>query len=261
MDLVYAQGDSETGDPEKVFSLAFLDLQLLMSRYRSLYRESSQEHQLANPRLTELLNNLGMVAHLGVKDTGRCLISAKVVDEELLIRIETKILIAGPEEIGQNQIHLPQTCQHVQTRREVFWPSEMDWWSQSKWENTLVYRTRVGVPYRCRFCHTEYLATVKKEPESKSYLVEVSVWKNLGSFKSSSHEKWQRHLSHENTQEHLPENQCGHGFIHYRFESANEGDILKERAGWLSKLPLKEESNYRFLLPSHYFDFSLAPNS
>ena len=195
VDLVYAQGDPETGDPEKVFSLAFLNLQLLMSRYRSLCRQSSQEDQLSDPRLTKLLSNLGMVAHLGVENRGRCVMSAKVVDDELIIRMETQILVTGPEEFAQIQMHLPQTCRHVQTRGDVFGLPEICWWLQPKWQNTLVYQTNDGIPYRCVHCHTTYLAKIKKEPESENYLVKVSVWKNLGSFISHDDEEWQKHLS------------------------------------------------------------------
>ena len=196
VDLVYAQGNPETGDPEKVFSLAFLNLQLLMSRYRYLCRQSSQEDQLSDPRLTELLSNLGMVAHLGVEDRGRCVTSAEVVDDELIIRMETQILVAGPEEFGQIQMHLPQACQHVQTRGDIFWLPEICWWLQPNWQNTLVYQTHDGIPHRCAHCHTKYLAKIKKESESENYLVEVSVWKNLGSFIShEDDEEWQKHLS------------------------------------------------------------------
>lgn len=254
VDLVYAQGDPGTGAPKKVFSLAFLNLQLLMSRYRSLCPESSQEHQPSDPRLTELLNNLYMVAYLGLEDTGLCVTSAKVVNDELIIRMETQILLAGPEEFGQIQMHLPQTCRHVPTRREIFWPSNMDWWAQPKWENTLVYQTHSGVPYRCAYCHTEYLATVEKESDSESYLVEVSVWKNLGSFKSPDDEKWQSHLPHGKIQEPLAEHLIYHGIIFHLFESAGEKDLLNERPGWLSEPPKKNGTNLGFLLPSHYFD-------
>ena len=196
VDLVYAQGDPETGDPEKVFSLVFLNLQLLMSRYRSLRRESSQEDQLSDPRLTELLSNLGMVAHLGVEDRGRCVTSAEVMDDELIIRIETQISVTGPEEFGQIQMHLPQACRHVQTRGDIFGVPEICWWLQPNWHNPLVYQTHRGIPHRCEHCHTKYLAKIQKEPETKNYLVEVSVWKNLGSFIShEDDEKWRKHLS------------------------------------------------------------------
>ena len=254
MDLVYAQGNPEMGDPEKVFSLAFLDLQLLMSRYRSLRRESSQQHRLSDPRATELLNNLCMVSYLGVEDTGRCMTSAKVVGDELIIKLETQIGIAGPEEIEQIQMHLPQTCQHVQTRGDIFWPSKIDWWSQPNWQDTLVYQSHVGIPYRCACCHTEYLAEVKKESKTENYLVEVSVWKNLGSFKSHDDGKWQGHLSRGELEERLTEGHC-HGIIRHVYESADEEDPLNERPGWMSNLPL------RSLLPSHYFDSTLARNS
>ena len=243
VDLVYAQGDPDTGAPDKVFSLAFLNLQLLMSRYRSLYRDPSQDHQLLDARLTELLENLGMVAYFGVGDTGQCVTSAKVVADELIIKIETQIPLADPQELEKIQMHLPQTCQHVQTRRDIFWPSNMDWWSQPKWEDRLVYWTHVGVPYRCAYCHTEYLATIMKEPESESYLVEVSVWKNLGSFKSPSDEKWQSHLLREKIGERLGGSQIYHGVIYHLFESADEEDPLNEQPGWLAKLPRKNESN------------------
>ena len=194
MDLVYAQGDPETGDPEKVFSLAFLNLQLLMSRYRSLCRESSQENQLSDPRLTELLNNLAMVAYLGVEVTGRCMTSAKVVHGELIIRMETQILVAAPEEFGQIQTHLPRTCQHVRTRPGGFSGYKIYWWLQPSWLNTLVHQGRADISYRCPYCQTKFLANIKKEPESENYLVEVSVWKNLGSLKLHGDEQWQRHV-------------------------------------------------------------------
>ena len=242
VELVYAQGDPGRGAPEKVFSLAFLNLQLLMSRYRSLCPESSEEHRLSDPRLTELLNNLRMVAYLGLENTGRCVTSAKVVNDELIIRMETQILLAGPEDFGPNQMHLPQTCRHVPTRREVFWPSNMDWWAQPKWEDTLVYQTHSGVPYRCPYCHTEYLATIEKEPDSESYLVEVSVWKNLGSFKSPDDEKWHSHFSYGKI-EWFVESQVNHGIIFHLFEFADKEDPLNERAGWLSKPPTKNETN------------------
>ena len=97
LDLVYAQGDSGTGAPGKVYSLAFLGLQLLMSHYRALRRNSPQDHQLSDPRLTELLDNLRMVAHFGVRDKGRCVIDARVVDDELLVRMQTQILLTDPK--------------------------------------------------------------------------------------------------------------------------------------------------------------------
>ena len=243
VDLVYAQGDPDMGAPEKVFSLAFMNLQLLMSRYRSLCRESSQEHRLSEPRLTELLNNLRMVAYLGVEDTGRCVTSAKVVKDELIIRMETQIPLADPEVFGKIQLHLPQTCQHVPTRRDIFWPSNMDRWSQPKWEDMLVYQTHSGIPWRCAYCHTEYLATIQRVPESESYLVEVSLWKNLGSFKSSSDEKWQSHLSHGKVQKRLAYYQMYHGIIYHLFEFADKKDPLKAQASWLCKPPMMHELN------------------
>lgn len=193
LDLVYAQGNPEWGYPEKVFSLAFLNLQLLMSCYRSLCRESSQENQLSDPRLTELLNNLAMVAYLGVEGKGQCMTSAKVVDDELIIRMETRILVVGPEEWDNHiQMHLPRVCRHVRTWGEFFLqPPDIHYWLQGYWQKAPVHQGQ------CAFCRTRFLAEIKKEPESKKYLVEFSVWKNLGSFKSHDDEEWRRHLPHE----------------------------------------------------------------
>ena len=234
VDLIYAQGDPGTGAPAKVFSLAFLNLQLLMGRYRSLCREISQEQQLSDPRLIELLKSLHMVAYFGMRETGQCVTNVKVVDDELLIRMESQIPLASPKDFGQIQTYLPQTCQHVPTRRDIFWPSDMDWWAQPKWEKMVVYLTHSGVPYRCAYCYTEYLAIVQKKPESEDYLVKVVVWKNLGSLKSPSDEKWQSHLSHGDIEESSVKPQVDHGIIYHLFESADEEDTFDAGEGWLS---------------------------
>ena len=234
LDLVYAQGDSRTGAPSKVYSLASLDLQLLMSHHRALRRDTSQD-QLSDPRVTDLLNNLRMVAHFGVADKGRCVIDARVVDDELLIRMKTQIQLADPKNFDQIQMHLPETCQHVSTRGDIFWPSNMDWWAQPKWENTLVYRTHIGMPYRCGYCHTEYLATIEKGPQMANYLVKVTVWKNLGSFKSPFDKKWQRHLYHGEIPQWYIKPQISHGMIYHMFEYADEDGTLSKKEGWLCK--------------------------
>ena len=227
LDLVYAQGDSETGAPSKLYSLASLDLQLLMSHYRSLRRNSSQDLQPSDPQLTDLLNNLHMVAHFGVGDKGRCVIDARVVDDELLLRMTTQILLADPKKFEQIQMYLPETCHHVSTPGDIFWPSNMvDWGRQPKWENVLVYRTNNGVPYRCGYCHTEYLATIKKEPQTGNYLVKVSVWKNLGSFKRPFDEIWQRHLYRTGIPQLYIKPRISHRMIYHMFEHADEEGAL-----------------------------------
>lgn len=235
LDLVYAQGDSETGAPSKVYSLAFLGLQLLMSHYHALRRDTPQDHQLSDSRLTDLLDNLHMVAHFGVGDKGRCVIDARVVDDELLIRMQTQILLADAKGFEEIQIHLPETCQHVSTRGDIFWPSNMELWDQPIWEKTCVYRSHRGVPYRCRYCHTEYLATISKEPQTVNYLVEVTVWKNLGSFKSPFDKKWQAHCFNEENPQRFFKPSISHGIIYHMFKYADEEGTLNHREGWLSR--------------------------
>ena len=229
LDLVYAQGDSGTGAPSKVYSLASLDLQLLMSHHRALRRDTFQD-QLPDPRVTDLLNNLRMVAHFGVANKGRCVIDARVVDDELLIRMKTQILLADPKEFDQIQMYLPETCQHVSIRGNIIWHSDMDWWSQPKWKNTSTYLIHVGVPYRCGYCHTDYLATIEKEPHTAKYLVEVNVWKNLGSFKTPLDKKWQRHLFRGEIPPWFGP-RISHGSIYHPFENADEEG--SKRKGWL----------------------------
>ena len=219
LDLVYAQGNSGTGASRKIYSLAFLNLQLLMNHYRSLRRTSSQDHQ---PQFTELFNNLRMVAHFGVGDKGRCVIDARVVDDDLLLRMKTQIRFANPKEFEHIQMHLPETCQHVPTRGHLFWP----WLAQPKWKKVLVYQSNTGVPYRCGYCHTDYLAIIKREPQKGKYLVEVSVWKNLGSLKSSLEETWQSHLFHGQKPRWSSKPSTSHGVISHMFEYAEEESAL-----------------------------------
>ncbi len=271
VDLVYEQGDPGTGAPNKVFSLAFLNLQLLMSRYRSLCREISQEHQLSDSRLTELLKNLRMVAYFRMGDLGKCVTSAKVVDDELLFRMETQVLLANPKDFGKIQMYLPETYQHVSTRRDIYWPSNMDWWAQPKWEKLVVYQTHSGVPWRCAHCYTEYLAIVHKKAKSEDYLVKIFVWKNLGSFRSSSDEKWQSHLSHGDTEEHRDIEEpfvkpvVNHGVIYHLFESAGQEDTVNAGEGWLNpggkKIGRSVFHSFCSQATRKYFDSNLARKS
>ena len=226
LDLVYAQGNSRTGAPSKVYSLAYLDLQLLMSHYRSLCRNSSQDHQPSAPQLAELFNNLRLVAHVEVGDKGRCVIGAKVVDDDLLLRMKTRITFADPKEFEQILMHLPEICQHA----------PWIWWNNLEWENVHVYQTYNGAPYRCGYCHTECLATIKKEPQEGKYVVEVCVWKNLGSFKSSLDKRWQCHLSHGRMMPRWSSKlSTSQRMISYKFEYAEEEGALVETNGCLCK--------------------------
>ena len=267
LDLIYAQGDSGTGAPSKVYSLVSLDLQLLMSHHRALRRDTSQD-QLSDPRVTDLLSNLRMVAHLGVADKGRCVIDARVVDDELLIRIKTQLLFADPQEFDQIQMYLPEICRHASTRGDIFWPSDMDRSSQPKWENTFAYSTHSRVPYRCGFCRTDYLATIEKKPQTANYLVEVTVWKNLGSFKSPFDKKWQRHRFRGE----IPfwfRPQISQGMIYRHLDYADEEGILSKQEELL-KYYMKNGKmvtlqSRRIVkpfkgLPSHYCHSSLARN-
>ena len=216
LDFVYSRSSNKTGKDVKVFRLGFLDAQLLINYHRAVSAQSDPTQlltsrawlasaqksivkqqptdlchtQLAKSRIYTLCFEQQDTNSTASPVSTRVKICARVVADEMILKFESRVVVSPNENLEYARMHVPDVCPHTKNLHKFSGLASILRWMLDRMDEppSAVFR-------QCDSCHTDFLVEIQNA-DLDNITILVCAWRNLGSLRCHSDEKWQRQLSY-----------------------------------------------------------------